>query len=395
VRFGYGRFGLPKDKAVPSWAVGGALSGGGLSRLSNADLPKALTGKQASMSFGVGDEAFDLEGSTRTGDLETELQYLAAFLTDPAWRPEGLQRTLSGWETALKQASTTASGAFSLQHGLIVHNGDKRWTVPNIETVKSTQLDTVKAVIEQARSKGPLEVVIAGDVVVADTIEALKRTFGALAKREVDTKRQAGHEELPKDGMAPVVLRYSGASNEALAQLAWKTTGLYPELKTTRALNVLRAVMRQRLFDELRTKEGITYSPSVGLSSSKATEDWGYFSASSQVPSDKVSAFYSAVEKVVADLKEKEIPVDEFERARGPLVKDAEHSEETNSWWLAVTSGLQTDPRGIETIRDHVSGYKILTPADVLKVAQTYLKEERSFRILSAPEGAEIPAKLP
>ena len=395
VHFGKGRSKLPKDKPVPSWAVAGAISGGGLVKLSNADIPKALAGKEAGVQPDVGEGSFILHGHTRMADLTTELQFLTAVLTDPAWRPEGLKQIQSQAANMLAQAATTAPGVFNLNYWFLHHNSDKRWQPPSPEAVKAADLESVKALIEPARKTGAVEVVIVGDVSVDDTIAALKTTFGAIAKRENAAKWEPGDEESPKSGGVPFVLRYSGQSQEATAMLTWKTSSMFPDMKLPRTLRVLEKVMQQRLFDELRTKEGITYSPSVQSTNSWSTAGWGFLGVIATVPSPKLPEFYAAVEKVAADLRGKEIPADEFERARGPLVKEAEHGQETNGWWLSHLSSAQVEPRVLEILRTSISAYKEVTPADVHKAAETYLKDERSYRIIAAPEGFEIPAKLP
>lgn len=395
VHFGKGRSKLPKDKEVPSWAVAGAFSGGGLGKLSNVDIPKALAGKEVGVQPEIGEGSFILRGRTRPADLTTELQFLAAALTDPGWRPEGLRQVQSQATNMLTQAATTAPGMFNLNYWYLHHNSDKRWQPPTPDAVKSVDLENVKALIEPARKNGAVEVVIVGDVSIDDTIAALKSTFGAIAKREEAKKWEPGDEVLPKSGGSPVVLRYSGQSQEATAMLSWQTTSMFPDMKLPRTLRVLEKVMQQRLFDELRTKEGITYSPSVQSTNSWSTAGWGFLGVIATVPSPKLPEFYAAVEKVAADLREKEVPADEFERARGPLIKEIEHSQETNGWWISHLSSAQVEPRVLEILRSSISSYKDVTPADVKKAAETYLKDERAYRIISAPEGFEIPEKLP
>ncbi|GAA0544570.1 zinc protease [Rhizomicrobium palustre] len=395
LHFGHGRFGLPKGHAVPAWAIGGALGGGGLAKLSNADLPKALAGKQVGAQPEMGESAFLIQGQTRPEDLLAQLQLMTAMLTDPAWRPEGLKQSRSQMETALAQVKTTPQGVFNLNFWAIHHNNDARWQPPAPEAVTAVELEAVKALIEPARKTGPVEIIIVGDVSVEDAIAALKPTLGAIAKREVETKLFPGHEEMPKAGGAPFVLRYSGKSQEAMAMITWKTTGMFTDLQMPRTLVVLEHVMRQRLFDELRTKEGITYSPGTHAANSWTTKDWGILSVMATVPSPKLADFYAAVDKVASDLRDHELTPEEFERARGPLVNEATHSEENNGWWLGSLSGAQIEPKVLDMIRQHIPAYKNVTAADVQKAAKMFLTNDRAYRVIAAPEGFAVPEKLP
>jgi zinc protease len=223
----------------------------------------------------------------------------------------------------------------------------------------------------------------------------LTRTFGALGNRKIDTKPLAAHEDMPKGGAAPFVVHHKGATQESVAMLAWKTTGMFHDTQTPRTLRVLEAVMRTRLFDELRTKEGITYSPQTTSANSWATPGWGFLSVTATIPATKLADFYAAAKKVAADLAAKELSADEFERARGPLVSEAEHADQNNSVWMFNLAGAQVEPRALDLVRAHVSGLKAVTAADVQRAAQSFFKDDRTFRLIVVPDGFVVPAELP
>jgi zinc protease len=392
VRIGHGRFATPKDKAVPLWALPGAWGLGGVNRVSLADMPQALNGKEWGASANVGDISFQLHGQTRPADLDSELQVLMAYVTDPAWRPEALAKVKSAAATGMEQAMTTPGGVFSLHHWEYVHGNDKRWAVPSTDTIKATELAEVQTLIRNDLTRGPLEVVIVGDIGVDTALDAVKRTFGALAPREVDTTPYPGREEMTATGKASLVLYHKGKTQEAVATLGWKTTSLFPDPQEARILRVLEAVMRTRLFDEIRTKEGITYSPQTASNNSWTTPGWGLFSVTATVPAAKLADFYAAAEKVAADLATNDISADELERARGPLISEAEHARETNNFWIGEIANLQVDPRGVELITGYVPGIKQVTAADVRAAAHKYLKDDRALRMIVAPEGFIVPA---
>jgi zinc protease len=91
VRFGNGRLDLSKTALWPSWA-GGAFIEGGLKQLTAEDIDHTLTKKVVGARFGLDDDAFDLSGEAQSPDLDTQLQLLAAYMTEPAFRPEAFQR---------------------------------------------------------------------------------------------------------------------------------------------------------------------------------------------------------------------------------------------------------------------------------------------------------------
>jgi zinc protease len=395
VRIGYGVFAMSRNKAVPRWAIGGAWGLGGINRIATPDLPQALSGHQWGARPDMGDSAFQVTAQTGAADLETNLQFVAAFITDPAWRPEGLAQIKSASEAGLAQAIATPGGTYDLHIWEYLHNGDKRWAPPTLDEVRSADLASVRALIADDLKSGPMDIVIVGDVDVEKAIDSLKRTFGAIAKRKQERKSFAAHEEMPKGGAAPAVLHHTGKSQEAVAMLGWRTTGMFPDIQTPRILYVLEAVMRSRLFDELRTRDGITYSPQVHSVNSWASPGWGALTVTANVPKDKLSVFYAAARKVAADLAANEIPAEELERARGPLITEAEHGRETNGYWLQELGAFAREPRVLELIRDRIPSLKAITPADVKKAAQEFLNDEHSLKMIVVPEGFTVPSDLP
>jgi zinc protease len=394
VRVGHGRFAMARDKVTPRWALPGSWSHGGIGRIATADLPRALNGRQWGATPEIADSAFQLVSQTRPADLETNLQLVGALITDPAWRPEGLAQIKSATETGLAQTMTTPGGVFGLHYWEYLHNNDRRWAPPTPEEVKTTSLDAVKELATADLANGPIEVVIVGDVSVDDVLAYLKRTLGALPKRKVDTKPLAGREVMPEGGAPATVLHHTGKTHEALAMLGWRTTGVYPDPQASRVLRIIEAVIRTRLFDQLRTKEGITYSPQATSANSRATQGWGVLTVAASVPETKLADFYAAARKVAADLATTELTAEEFERARGPLVTEVERAQQTDTYWVHALAGLQVDPRTAKLVRERISGLKAITSADVLKAAQKYLKDERSLRLMVVPEAFTVPPEL-
>jgi zinc protease len=395
VRIGHGLYGMPRNKITPRWAIGGAWGLGGVNRIATPDLPQALSRRQWGAHPDLAESAFQVTAQTRPADLEAELQFIAAFVTDPAWRPEGLAQIKSATETGLAQAITTPGGVYGLHYWEYLHNGDKRWLPPTLDELKNTDLAAVKALIADDLKAGTMDIIIVGDTTVDAALDSVKRTFGATAKRKLELKPYAPQETMPKGGAAPLVLHHAGKSQEAVAMLGWETTGMFPDTQTPRVLRILEAVMRTRIFDELRTKEGITYSPQTTNINSWVTPGWGVLSVTATVPADKLATFYAAAKKVASDLAANEIAADEFERARGPLVTEAEHARETNNYWLYELSGIAVEPRAFDIIRGRISGLKAVTPADMKKAAQEFLKDDRTLRMIVVPEGFTVPDTLP
>lgn len=387
VHIGDGQNGLPKDHKVPQWALGGSFIGGGLTRVSPDDLQKALLGKLWGATMNVGPGSFLLNGQTRTEDFGTELQLLAAYMTDPSWRPQAFEQMQSAMLNGLTQVNATPDGVFGLNYWAIPHDNDDRWLAPTEADVKATRLEDVKSMVRDAMADGPVTIVVVGDISVDDAIKGLQTTFGALSKRRIETAPFPAEEPIPGPKESPFVLHYQGSGEQAVATISWRTVSMFPDLQMPRTLYVLEKVLSQRLFDELRSREGMTYTPMVQTANSYGTPGWGFLSVGANIPDTKIADFYAAVAKVVVDLKTKEISGDELTRARDPMIGDDERAKQNNGYWLGALAGSQTDPRILDIARTTGPDLKNVTTADILHAAQTYLTDDRSWKEIVVPQG--------
>src|SRR5262249_42009085 len=159
------RLGLSKDSAIPNWILGG-FAQGGLGALSSTQMTTALSGKSYGIGFGMGDSAYGFGGQTTPQDLETQLQVLAAYLKDPGFRTAGFEQFKQQSINRFRTADATPSGVMALQSAAILHAGDRRWAFPDIAQMDAAKVEDLKAVAGPILARGPLEVVITGDITV-------------------------------------------------------------------------------------------------------------------------------------------------------------------------------------------------------------------------------------
>ncbi|HEX4302053.1 MAG TPA: insulinase family protein [Rhizomicrobium sp.] len=392
VRIGEGRLGLPRDHVAPAWALSGAFTQGGLRRYSIDDLQKRMSGKSWGITISVGDDAFSLNGQARASDIDAEMQVLAAYVVDPSWQPEAFDQMRIASAADYAQAQASPSSLLSRELYGLVHGGDTRWRAPTLAEIDAATVGEEKAILAPALASGPLDITIVGDVTVDQAIHSVAATFGALPPRPGRGSPVAGDEVFPPGTPQPVVLTHHGAPNQAIAAIVWPTAGFYRDMKLQRTLRVLMEVFGQRLLDVLRTREGITYTPGAASYSSLASPDYGFVYALAQIPPDKVAEFYKQVAVVADDLTANKITQEELDRFRGPRIQDIQKQQQTNEYWLQLLAGSAQDPRLLDVIRSTLPDLKSVTPEDVQKAAKDWLKDDKAYLLVVAPDGSTVPA---
>jgi zinc protease len=385
VRAGHGQLDVPGDRPNPAWALnGGAFTLGGLGRIGFEDLQQALSSSVYEANFQVAEDAFQLLGKTRPQDFATQLQVLAAYTADPAFRPTGWDRLRGLSGTIHDQLASTPEGVFQRDSGKLLHGGDPRWALPSREEMAAADISSARSLLAEPLKSGPLEVIVVGDVTVDEAVRQVAATFGALPPRvAAEPSPAALRTAFPAPGL--VRLTHNGRADQGLAMIAWPTVDFYADQKQTRTLNLLGQVLQLRLIDEIREKQGTTYSPNASHSPSETFPGYGFMAAQIEAPPEKLDGFLADAARIAADLRDRPINADELQRARKPLVEGITRQRASNEWWLSELGAVQTRPGVAASIEHGLEQYEAVTPADLQAAARRFLVDSKAWKLEVVP----------
>ena len=387
-RVGGGELDLPTDRITTAWAAGGVMPEAGLGRISAQDTDQVLRSKIVDRQFSVTDDAFVFSGVTRPEDLETQMQLLAASASDPGWRPEAFARMQRAAPTILTQMDATPEGVLNRHLSRLLHAGDPRWAIPDQAQIAAQSPDQFKAELAPPLANGAIEIVIVGDTTVEKAIEAVADTFGALPPRPAPAGPTTQTIAFPAPTPQPIVLTHKGRADQAVGMVVWPTEDFLSDTQRARTLSVLGQVLQLRLTEQLRKAESVTYSPSAGSVASNVFPHYGYLLARVELPPAKLDGFFADVARITADLRARPVTADELERAKLPAFDDLDKRRHTNAYWLNALAGAQADPREVAAIRTSEPQVQRVTAEDVQKAAQTYLKDDRAWKLEVKPAAA-------
>ncbi|MFZ4070247.1 MAG: M16 family metallopeptidase [Caulobacterales bacterium] len=383
VRLGGGQLVMPKTAPGLNWVSPFAVPEGGLGKLDREEIDRALTGKVVGLSFGVDDNAFVLSGGTRGEDLATQLQLVAASITDSAWRPQGLKRMQSFAENQFKQLEASPGRVLGRDAPAILRSGDGRWAFPTLAQAQAITMEQVKSPVAPALARAPIEVTLVGDVTLAQAEKLVAATLGALPARAADFPGPADAKTVRfAQGGGPILqLTHLGRADQSLGYIAFKGYDALGDLRKTRTQRFVAQLMRLRLTDEFRERLGASYSPSAGSQASDVFPGFGFVSASAETPPEKVTLFYQIVDQIAAELREGRFDDDLIERARKPLVEAAQNAEKTNAFWIGAIADIQTDPQTQFSLRTRISDLQTITRAELVAAAKEILQPQNAVRI--------------
>ncbi|MBI5689804.1 MAG: insulinase family protein [Verrucomicrobia bacterium] len=404
VRVGGGSMTAPPGQRGLAMLAGSTFSAGGLGKHSTDDLRRLLAGRNAGVSFGIDTDAFVFSaggggggrggrggrgggggGGTTREDLLLTLQLVAAYLTDPGYRPEALRLTRTGIEQMYTGFAHTPNGPLSMEIANLIAGGDPRFGVPAKETLLARNLDEVRAWLAPQFARGAIEIAMTGDLDPDAAIDAVARTLAALPSRE---PRPAWTELRRVAFPAQPFTRDFVISSEipkGLVALYWPTADAQ-DVRRARRLTMLASVFSDRLRVKIREEMGGTYSPRASSFASDTYTGYGYLTTSIDVDPAMAEKVREAVVGIADDLAKNGVTAEELERARLPARTAVKESLRTNGYWLgSVLARAQEKPEVLDWARTRTADMEAITAEELGALARQYLGREKVSRVTILP----------
>jgi len=196
----------------------------------------------------------------------------------------------------------------------------------------------------------------------------------------------ARRTSFPAAAGTPVVLNHTGEPDQAAAVIAWPAGAGSEGLPQSRKLDLLAQIFSNRLLDAMREKAGASYSPYVGSNWPLDTHSGGNILALAQLPPGQVPVFFSAAEKIAADLTATGPTDDEIARVTEPMLQLLNRAQTGHGFWLQQLEGSAFDGNRIAYLRTLMSDYTQVTAEEMRALAARYLGARRGWRLAVLPK---------
>ena len=386
-RFGAGLQALPTSRQTLAWAGSAALLAGGVATLDQNAIDRLTSGRKIGFGLGIGENAFSLAGTTRSSDLADQLRLMATHLAYPRWDAAPVIRARASFLSGYDTLESSPQSVLSRDLGGLLRGGDKRWSTPTRAEISALTPKGFRAFWEPLLKTGPIELLVFGDVDADAAIRAVAASFGALPPRKAGLITPTSAKSRgPAPTLKPIVRTHKGAADQAVAVLAWPTSGGIADMFESRKLDLLSAIFNDRMFDQLREAEGQSYSPSVNSEWPTGIAGGGSFSVVSQVKPEGVDRFFALTKSIAADMASKPVTDDELKRAVGPLIELNKRASSGNTFYMQRLAGASRDSRRIEALQSLFTDYGRITPADLQATAKKWLVPENTFSFVVLPQ---------
>lgn len=331
-------------------------------------------------------DAFSFTGSTTRRDLALQMQVLAAAITDPGYRREGIEQFRKGIDNYFATLDTTPFRSLGNAAGAILSDNDPRFSLQPREAYFALDYEKLDAVIADRLSSGAIELSVVGDFDEDAAIASVAATLGALPMREAEFRpRNEARQRQFTQSRTLHTLTHKGESDQALIRMVWPTDD-DSDFQTELRLSLLARLVRIELTERLREDLGQAYSPNASSSMSKIYPGYGTFSVTASIEFAEADRARAAIRAMIEDLREKPIDPDLVKRARQPLLEAYDNALNSLGGWLQLADRAQSEAPRLERWFQGPEALRSITPQELGEAARLYLSPDQAVEFLVLPQ---------
>ena len=239
----------------------GVISSSGVGDINQIKLDKLLAGKNISIAPYISENSEGISGNSTPRDLESALQLLYLYFTQPRKDPDIWQSTITQAKSFLANRNLDPTNVYRDTVSAVLSNYSFRNRIATPQTLNSASLDKAYSFYKDrfADASG-FTFTIVGNFTIDDIMPLLQTYLGGLPS--------AGHQDAYKDlnihppaGQITKTV-YKGIDDKATVQMVFSGKYDYSEANNLQ-LDALEEILQIKLTERLREQESGVYSPGV------------------------------------------------------------------------------------------------------------------------------------
>jgi zinc protease len=360
------------------------ISNSGVSQFSGTTVTKMLTGKSLSVTPYLDPLEHGVTGNSTVKDLETALQIVYLYFTDPRFDQEEWQNGIDQLNAVLPNLEGQPNYKFQSQLYKTIYNNPRRFMVSS-EVVKKASLATVEKYWKElfADANGA-SMVFVGDIDVDALKPLVEKYIGSLPAGKAPLKWIDRKDNLVK-GRVENVFAVDMQTPKSTVYQFWSAELPY-SYEMSAALEAISYILDIRYTNSLREEEGGTY----GASTAAQFERRPTPTALIQVGFDCKPALCDKLRQLavdgIKDLAQNGPTDEEMTNAKLNLQKNLPESRQRNAWWrnsiqLHLIYGDDRDAA-------YEAAINALDKDIVVKTLQAILAQDNFIEVVMKPANA-------
>ena len=369
---------LKDEQVITAGFCGDAISQMGVSEFSRTDLNKMMAGKRVSVSFGVTDEQDMVSVRTSPKDIETALQLVYLYFTNPRWNETDFKTWKEKMNANYINAESEPRKAFTDTLTVMMANHNKRVVPMTYKLLDQVTFDKLKTIYaDRFCDPGNFTFQFVGKV----DPEQVKPLFEKYLASLPTVKRTEAYKDNgirpPKGAVTNDFVRKNTTPRTTVFVNYNGSCGYTADDKLLGA--AIRHILELRYVQAIREDEGGAYSVRVSFGVNKNPVPGFNLVVSfdtDPVKSDKLVGIVHKEIKKMVDNGPSEV---DLQKAKEYFLKQRQEDMKENNWWNSILgdyyfygldniSGYENKVKALDVKAVHEYAKKVLTQGNIIEV---------------------------
>jgi zinc protease len=362
----------------------GLIAAGGAGNYNVTELGKYLTGKQIGVQPYIGERTQGISGGATPKDLESALQLVYAYFTEPRKDEDVFKSIIGRSEAGLANRGNDPNSVFGDTVSAILGNYNIRRTGPTLEKLHQVDLDKAFRIYKERFSDASgFTFTFVGSIDVATIKPLLEKYLGSLPATHAGEQAKDLGIHIPAGQLTKIV--YKGTEPKATVYLVFSGTFDYSAENRVR-LDALKEALQIRLIQRLREDESGVYSPGVRVNMGKLPEARYAFIISFGCAPENADKLVASALNEVGKLRTAGPLQENVDKWRAEDRSTRETQLKTNSWWMGYLSGQLENGEDLHQLDGYSPIVDGIAPAALKETAIKYLSGDNYIRLELLPE---------
>lgn len=369
--FSPGGMSLVSQADLPSAQIATTLAkGSGLADFKGTDLQKQLSGKTVKVSPFIAEHYEGFSGSTITKDLETLVQLTYLYFSHPRFDNQSFKRMIDYYQNSLDNVSENNNKIFRDTIALLDTDHSKRTFLLSKENLQYLKFDIGSKIYKQRISNAAdFTFVFVGNISEND-IQIINKYLGNVESNNTQEK-YIDH----KTGMAK-----GFAKEKVIREMNVPKTSIYVHLENKEVsfsdkkqimAYMLSQLLDKRYLEKIREDEGGSYGVQTGSSLSRKPTPRFSLEVSFDCNPDKDAKLLEIVYDELDRMVKQDIDAKNLSDIKQDLIKSNQQNVKSNSYWLnVIVDQLKTNDNFLSS-----SAYENLIKSITVKDIRQYAAE--------------------
>ncbi|MBK8049375.1 MAG: insulinase family protein [Anaerolineales bacterium] len=374
----------PDDQYATAASAADITQFAGIADFSLTDLQKLLTGKVVSVSPFIGELSEGFNGRVAPTDLETALQLVYLYATQPRFDENALKVYQDQMRTVLQNRSLDPESALEDAFLLGTCGDSIRCNVLPVSEIDGLKLDTVEKMYrDRFANLGDSTFVFVGNFDPAQLKDLAQRYLGNLPSTGAKEQWQDAIQE-PEIKPVDTEIR-KGKGDRADVELVYR--GAYtPTLESDVRLSALDHLLNIRLREVIREEMSGSYAP-YSMSASWDKPDAGYQVVIRFTTDPKrVTELLPVAHQLVDELRTTATSDLNLTKVKEQMLRSHELDLRDNNYWRSILTEIEENPERLEDPATYAGAVNASTAEDIRATASALLNPDSVLQIVMVPE---------